>query len=226
MFLLTFNNLKKQTINNGSLSLQKHRYVIIGISGGTGAGKTTLVNYAANLLGKNDTLILSQDRYYKHMPALSFEERCLINFDHPDALDLDLLAAHVMQLQKGNSIKSPVYSFEQHLRMDDIEVFHPKKYILIEGILVFAHAPLRELFDYKVYIDADIDKRIERRVKRDVSTRGRTKEEVLARFENTLQTMHNQFIAPHLSASDMVIKNNDLNFAKDQMHQWIETVIK
>jgi uridine kinase len=91
---------------------------------------------------------------------------------------------------------------------------------------VFAHAPLRELFDYKVYIDADIDKRIERRVKRDLSTRGRTKEEVLARFENTLHAMHNQFIAPHLSASDLVIKNNDLNFAKDQIQEWIETVIR
>jgi uridine kinase len=200
--------------------------VIIGISGGTGAGKTTLVNYVANLLGKNETLILSQDRYYKHLPELSFEERCLINFDHPDALDLDLLAAHVAQLQRGNSIKSPVYSFEQHLRMDEIEVYHSKKYILIEGILVFAHAPLRELFDYKVYIDADIDKRIERRVKRDISTRGRTKEEVLARFKNTLHAMHNQFIAPHLNASDIIIKNNDLNFAKDQIQEWFETVIR
>ena len=149
--------------------------MIIGISGGTGAGKTTLVNYVEKILVKDETLILSQDRYYKHLPELSFEERCLINFDHPDALDLDLLASHVVQLQEGKSIKSPVYSFEQHLRMDDIEVIHPKKYILIEGILVFAHAPLRELFDYKVYIDADINKRVERRMERDINTRGRTK---------------------------------------------------
>ena len=200
--------------------------MIIGISGGTGAGKTTLVNYVEEILVKDETLILSQDRYYKHLPELSFEERCLINFDHPDAIDLDLLASHVVQLQEGKSIKSPVYSFEQHLRMDDIEVIHPKKYILIEGILVFAHAPLRELFDYKVYIDADINKRVERRMERDINTRGRTKEEVKARFENTLHAMHNLFIAPHMNAADVVIINNDLDLAKSQIRQWIETVIK
>jgi uridine kinase len=200
--------------------------VIIGISGGTGAGKTTLVNYVEEILVKDETLILSQDRYYKHLPELSFEERCLINFDHPDALDLDLLASHVVQLQEGKSIKSPVYSFKQHLRMDDIEVIHPKKYILIEGILVFAHAPLRELFDYKVYIDADINKRVERRMERDINTRGRTKEEVKARFENTLHAMHNLFIAPHMNSADVVIINNDLDLAKSQIRQWIETVIK
>ena len=200
--------------------------MIIGISGGTGAGKTTLVNYVTEILGKDETLILSQDRYYKHLPELSFEERCLINFDHPDALDLDLLANHVVLLQKGKSVKSPVYSFEQHLRMDDIEVIHPKKYILIEGILVFAHAPLRDLFDYKVYIDADINKRVERRMERDINTRGRTKEEVMARFENTLHAMHNLFIAPHMHTADVVVTNNDLDLAKNQIRQWIETVIK
>ena len=200
--------------------------MIIGISGGTGAGKTTLVNYVAEVLGKDETLILSQDRYYKHLPELSFEERCLINFDHPDALDLDLLANHVIQLQKGKSIKSPLYSFEQHLRMDEIEVIHPKKYILIEGILVFAHAPLRDLFDYKVYIEADINKRVERRMERDINTRGRTKEEVMARFENTLHAMHSQFIAPHMHTADVVIINNDLKFAKNQMQEWIATTIR
>jgi uridine kinase len=200
--------------------------VIIGISGGTGAGKTTLVSYVAEILGKDETLILSQDRYYKHLPELSFEARCLINFDHPDALDLDLLANHVVQLQKGNLIKSPLYSFEKHLRKDEIEVVYPKKYILIEGILVFAHAPLSDLFDYKVYIEADINKRIERRMDRDINSRGRTKEEVIARFENTLHAMHNQFIAPHLHTADVVIINNDLNVAKNQMQAWIATTIR
>ena len=200
--------------------------MIIGISGGTGAGKTTLVSYIAEILGKEKTLILSQDRYYKHLLELSFEARCLINFDHPDALDLDLLANHVVQLQKGNLIKSPLYSFEKHLRKDEIEVVYPKKYILIEGILVFAHAPLSDLFDYKVYIEADINKRVERRMERDINTRGRTKEEVMARFENTLHAMHNQFIAPHLHTADVVIINNDLNVAKNQMQAWIATTIR
>ena len=200
--------------------------MIIGISGGTGAGKTTLVSYISEILGKEKTLILSQDRYYKHLLELSFEARCLINFDHPDALDLDLLANHVVQLQKGNLIKSPLYSFEKHLRKDEIEVVYPKKYILIEGILVFAHAPLSDLFDYKVYIEADINKRIERRMDRDINSRGRTKEEVIARFENTLHAMHNQFIAPHLHTADVVITNNDLNVAKNQMQAWIATTIR
>ncbi len=200
--------------------------MIIGISGGTGAGKTTLVNYFAEILGKDQTLIISQDRYYKHLPELSFEERCLINFDHPDALDFDLLLSHVLQLQEGKSIQSPLYSFEQHLRKDEIEVLHPKKYILIEGILVFAHAPLLNLFNHKVYIEADINNRIKRRMERDLKTRGRTKEEVTVRFQNTLQDMHKKFISPHMNSADIIIINNDLKFAKNQIQEWIETLIK
>jgi uridine kinase len=200
--------------------------VIIGVSGGTGAGKTTLVNYLSKILGKNQTLTISQDRYYKHLPELSFEERCLINYDHPDALDLDLLASHVVKLKEGKSIKCPLYSFEKHLGLDEIEILHPKKYILIEGILVFTNAMLSELFDYKVYIDADINKRIQRRMERDISTRGRTKEEVIDRFENTLHEMHNKFIAPQISTADVVILNNDLDFAKNQIKKWIDTAIK
>ena len=200
--------------------------MIIGVSGGTGAGKTTLVNYLAKILGKNQTLTISQDRYYKHLPELSFEERSLINYDHPNSLDLDLLASHVVKLKEGESIKCPLYSFEKHLGLDEIEVLHPKKYILIEGILVFTNAMLSELFDYKVYIDADINKRIERRLERDINTRGRTKEEVIDRFEKTLHDMHNEFIAPQMSTANLVILNNDLNFAKDQIKKWIETVIK
>ena len=200
--------------------------MIIGISGGTGAGKTTLVNFFAEIFGKDQTLIISQDRYYKHLPELSFEERCLINFDHPDALDFDLLLSHVLQLQEGKSIQSPLYSFEQHLRKDEIEVLHPKKYILIEGILVFAHAPLLNLFNHKVYIEADINNRIKRRMERDLKTRGRTKEEVTVRFQNTLQDMHKKFISPHMNSSDIIIINNDLKFAKNQIQEWIETLIK
>jgi|TARA_A100001011_G_scaffold30286_1_gene29277 uridine kinase len=200
--------------------------VIIGISGGTGAGKTTLVNFFAEIFGKDQTLIISQDRYYKHLPELSFEERCLINFDHPDTLDFDLLLSHVLQLQEGKSIQSPLYSFEQHLRKDEIEVLHPKKYILIEGILVFAHAPLRNLFNHKVYIEADINNRIKRRMERDLKTRGRTKEEVTVRFQNTLQDMHKKFISPHMNSSDIIIINNDLKFAKNQIQEWIEILIK
>ena len=200
--------------------------MIIGVSGGTGAGKTTLVNHLAKILGKNQTLTISQDRYYKHLPELSFEERCLINYDHPDALDLDLLANHLVKLKEGESIKSPLYSFKKHLGLDKIEVLHPKKYILVEGILVFTNAMLSELFDFKVYIDADINKRIERRMERDISTRGRTKEEVIDRFEKTLHEMHNKFIAPQISTADVVILNNDLDFAKDQIKKWIDTAIK
>ena len=200
--------------------------MIIGVSGGTGAGKTTLVNYLAKILGKNQTLTISQDRYYKHLPELSFEERCLINYDHPDALDLDLLASHLVKLKEGKSIKCPLYSFEKHLGLDKIEILHPKKYILVEGILVFTNAMLGELFDYKVYIDADINKRIERRIERDISTRGRTKEEVIDRFKKTLFDMHIKFIAPQMNTADVVILNNDLDFAKDQIKKWSEIAIK
>lgn len=198
--------------------------VIIGICGGTGAGKTTLVSYAARILGESNTLIIEQDHYYKHHPELSFEQRCRINFDHPDALDFELMTHHVQMLAHGNNIQRPVYSFEKHLRMPETVLCAPKKIILVEGILVFSHQPLMQLFDFKIYIDASKEIRVKRRVQRDIALRGRTLEEVHQRFDTTLHAMHERFIEPNKEKADLIVTNENLNTAKEQLSNWTKTI--
>ena len=199
--------------------------VVIGFCGGTGAGKSTLVAHAADVLGKGDTLILEQDHYYKYLPELSFEERCAINFDHPDALDFDLLTEHLSQLKNVQTIARPVYSFAQHLRLERQVQCTPKKYILVEGILVFSHQPLHALFDYTVYIDAHQGSRVQRRTERDIRLRGRTAEEVETRFKTTLHAMHEQFIEPSKDLANLIVTNNGaLEKATSQLDDWLKEI--
>ena len=201
--------------------------MIIGFCGGTGAGKSTLVERVAQFLGKENTLILAQDHYYKYLPHLTFDERAQINFDHPDALDFDLMTADLEKLKQGISIECPVYSFAEHLRMEETVVYTPKKFILVEGILVFAHTPLHSLFDYKVYIEAEKEIRVKRRVTRDVSFRGRSEEEVRQRFKTTLHSMHNRFVASNKEKADIVITNNGaIKNAEAAVTQWLKNVIE
>lgn len=199
--------------------------VVIGFCGGTGAGKSTLVAHAANTLGKDNTLVIEQDHYYKYLPELTFKERCTLNFDHPDALDFDLLTVHLNQLKQGQSIARPVYSFAQHLRLEKQVVCTPKKYILIEGILVFSHLPLYSLFDYTVYVDARQESRVQRRTERDLRLRGRTVEEVETRFKTTLHAMHKQFIEPNKGRADLIVTNNEeLDDATSQLDGWLKKI--
>lgn len=201
--------------------------MIIGFCGGTGAGKSTLVEQAARFLGKENTLILAQDHYYKHLPELTFEERAQINFDHPNALDFDLMVSDLQKLKSETSIDRPVYSFAEHLRTNETVPFDSKPFILVEGILVFAHQPLLSLFDYKVYIEADKQLRVQRRVDRDVQERGRTKEEVYQRFETTLHNMHDTFIASNKEKADIVVSNNEaIEKAMAPLTQWLDSIIK
>lgn len=196
--------------------------MIIGFCGGTGAGKSTLVEYAAKILGTHDTLIISQDHYYKHELKHTFEERSLINFDHPNAVDFELLTTHLIKLKEGNIIQRPVYSFEAHQRKSETVLCEPKKHLLVEGILIFTHQPLVDQFDLKVYIEAAKDVRIQRRIARDVVFRGRTEKEVRERFDNTLHAMHEQFIAPHKQHSDLILaNNNDIETTKTTLEQWL-----
>ncbi len=200
--------------------------MFIGFCGGTGAGKTTLVNHAAEILGSENTLVLSQDHYYRHLPELSFEARCALNFDHPDALDYDLFMRHLLNLKNQQSIRRPVYSFSTHLRTEETVWCHPKKYILVEGILIFSHAPLRNLMNHRVFIDSAKNKRVARRINRDVTTRGRSVEEVNERFEHSIHKMHEQYVAPNQQKSDIVIENNhQLSAAKQQLEHWIKKTI-
>ena len=183
----------------------------LGIAGGTGSGKSTVVEQILNELPVGEVSILSQDSYYKQNDHLTFEERCDINFDHPNAIDFELLREHLIELKKGNSIEQPVYSFETHNRLSDILVTCPKKVVIIEGILIFTEKSLRDLFDIKVYVHADSDERLIRRLKRDMKERGRDLNEVLERYQNTLKPMHEEFIEPTKSYADIIIPNDRYN---------------
>ncbi len=185
--------------------------LIIGIAGGTGSGKTTVVHQIMNELPETEVGIISQDSYYKETHNLSFDERALINFDHPRAIDFELLVAHLKELKNGNNINQPVYSFVTHNRTDDSVFTHPRKVMIVEGILILANPELRELFDVKIYVHADSDERLIRRLKRDIAERGRDMNEVLNRYQNTLKPMHEQFIEPTKAFADIIIPNDKYN---------------
>lgn len=185
--------------------------LIIGIAGGTGSGKTTVVHQIMNELPSTEVGIISQDHYYKETTNLSFEDRSKINFDHPRAIDFELLVAHLKELKAGRNIEQPVYSFVTHNRTDDSILTHPRKVMIVEGILILANPELRDLFDIKIFVHADSDERLIRRLKRDIAERGRDMEEVLNRYQNTLKPMHEQFIEPTKAHADIIIPNDKYN---------------
>ncbi len=185
--------------------------LIIGIAGGTGCGKTTVVNQIVNELPAEEVGIISQDSYYNDLSHLSYEERANINFDHPRAIDFDLLAEHLDHLRQGNPIEQPVYSFTEHNRTKDTIKTHPRKVMIVEGILIMTNPKIRDIFDIKIFVHADSDERLIRRLKRDINERGRNIEEVLGRYQNTLKPMHDQFIEPTKEYADIIIPNNKYN---------------
>jgi len=185
--------------------------LILGIAGGTGSGKTTVVNQILNELPDEEVTVISQDSYYKKNDHLSYKERCNINFDHPNAIDFDLLIEHVKELKKDNVIEQPIYSFVTHNRVQDTLITHPKKVVIIEGILILTKKELRDLIDIKVFVHADSDERLIRRLKRDIQERGRDINEVLERYQSTLKPMHEEFIEPTKSYADLIIPNDTYN---------------
>lgn len=185
--------------------------LIIGIAGGTGSGKTTVVHQIMNELPETEVGIISQDSYYKANDHLNMDERALINFDHPRAIDFDLLCSDLKELRAGNSINQPVYSFVHHNRTDDYILTHPRKVMIVEGILILSNPELRNLFDIKIFVHADSDERLIRRLKRDIVERGRDMDEVLQRYQTTLKPMHEQFIEPSKGYADIIIPNDKYN---------------
>ncbi|OXA77500.1 uridine kinase [Flavobacterium aquidurense] len=185
--------------------------LIIGLAGGTGSGKTTVVHQIMTELPDTEVGVISQDSYYKETTNLSFDERALINFDHPRSIDFELLVKHLKALKAGETIDQPVYSFIQHNRTDDTVSTHPRKVMIVEGILILTNPELRELFDIKIFVHADSDERLVRRLKRDISERGRDIDEVLNRYQNTLKPMHEQFIEPSKAFADIIIPNDKYN---------------
>ncbi|RKW61584.1 MAG: uridine kinase [Riemerella sp.] len=181
--------------------------LIIGIAGGTGSGKTTVVSKILQNLNANEVNVLSQDNYYHDNTHLSLQEREKLNYDHPKSIDFDLLVKHVQALKNGESIEQPIYSFVTHTRTGNHVLVEPREVLIVEGILVLTSKELLKEFDLKVFVHADNDERLIRRIRRDTQERGRDLEEVLHRYQTTLKPMHDEFIEPSKSYADIIIPN-------------------
>ena len=185
--------------------------LIIGIAGGTGSGKTTVVRKIINQLPKKEVAILSQDSYYKDNSHLPLKKRQEINFDHPNALEFGLLVEHLKKLKQGKSIEEPTYSYLSCERLSKTNTVLPTKVVIVEGILVLTNKALRDLFDIKLFIYADADDRLIRVIRRDIEERGRTAEKVLERYIKTVKPMHEQFIEPSKKYADLIIPEGGHN---------------
>ena len=181
--------------------------LIIGIAGGTGSGKTTVVSKILQNLNANEVNVLSQDNYYHDNTHLSLQEREKLNYDHPKSIDFDLLVKHVQALKNGESIEQPIYSFVTHTRTGNHVLVEPREVLIVEGILVLTSKELLKEFDLKVFVHADNDERLIRRIRGDTQERGRDLEEVLHRYQTTLKPMHDEFIEPSKSYADIIIPN-------------------
>lgn len=185
--------------------------VVIGVAGGSGSGKTTVVRRIVESLGEQQVVVLEHDRYYRDHPELRLEERAALNYDHPDSLETDLLVRHVDELKAGRPIELPVYDFTRHARRRESEPVRPASLIIVEGILIFADRALRDLMDVKVFVDTDDDARFIRRLKRDVAERGRTMESVIDQYLATVKPMYLEFVEPTKRYADIIIPRGGHN---------------
>jgi len=185
--------------------------LIVGIAGGTGSGKTTVVNKIIERLPKGEVAVITQDAYYKDSGHLPIEERQEINFDHPRSLEFKLLVNHLKKLRCGESIEQPIYSYLTCTRSQETIPIAPKHVVLVEGILILTNAFLRKMFDIKVFVDADADDRLSRVINRDIIDRGRSIGKVLARYEKTVKPMHLQFIEPSKKYADLIVPQGGEN---------------
>jgi uridine kinase len=187
--------------------------LVIGIAGGTGSGKTTIAKNITRELPSSSIALIDHDSYYSNRTDLAFEERCLLNFDHPDSLETSLLIEHVKALRAGQAVHVPVYDFKTHCRKDQTLLVHPLPIVVVEGILVFADPELRSLFDMKIFVDTDADIRVFRRIRRDMEERGRTFESVREQYYKTVRPMHLQFVEPSKRWADIIIPEGGDNSA-------------
>lgn len=201
--------------------------LIIGIAGGTGSGKTTVVKKIIETLPPGEVVVIPQDSYYKDSSHLPIEERLELNFDHPDSIDFKLLVEHIKQLKKGNPIEQPIYSYLTCSRQTETIHIEPKHVVIVEGILIFCSPELRKLCDVRVFVDADADDRLSRVICRDIMERGRSVDKVLERYEKTVKPMHLQFIEPTKRYADIIIPQGGHNdVAIDILVTSIEKALK
>ena len=178
---------------------------MIGVAGGSGSGKTTVVRRIVDSLGSEHVTLLDHDRYYRDRNDLRLEERAALNYDHPDSLETDLLVQHVRALKAGIAVEAPRYDFTRHARLTEKDTLEPRRALIVEGILIFTDAALRDLMDIKVFVDTDSDTRFIRRLQRDVAERGRTMESVIDQYQSTVKPMHREFVEPSKRYADVII---------------------
>jgi uridine kinase len=185
--------------------------VVIGVAGGSGSGKTTVVSRIVESMGNDHVIVLEHDRYYYDHPELRLEERAALNYDHPDSLETDLMVRHVNELRAGHPVELPTYDFARHARRQTTDTAHPRQIVIVEGILIYSDAALRDLMDVKVFVDTDDDTRFIRRLQRDVAERGRTMDSVIDQYLNTVKPMHLEFVEPTKRYADIIIPRGGHN---------------
>lgn len=187
------------------------RPIIIGVAGGSGSGKTTVVRALLDSQGSKHLTVIEQDAYYKNQTHLTYAQRCLVNYDHPEAFDNDLLVKHLNMLVNQQPIAKPIYNFTTHLRETDVETITPHEIIVVEGILILENAALRDLMDIKIFVDTDADVRVLRRIKRDIQKRGRSLDSVINQYLHSVRPMHLQFVEPTKKYADIIIPEGGKN---------------
>jgi uridine kinase len=185
--------------------------IVIGVAGGSGSGKTTVVRRIVESLGDDQVTVLEHDRYYSDRNDLRLEERAALNYDHPDSLETDLMVRHVVALRDGHAVEAPVYDFARHARTPASDRLSPRRAIIVEGILIFTDADLRRLMDIKVFVDTDDDTRVIRRLQRDVAERGRTMDSVIEQYLSTVKPMHLEFVEPSKRYADLIVPRGGHN---------------
>jgi uridine kinase len=185
--------------------------LVIGVAGGSGSGKTTVVRRIVESIGDEQVTVLEHDRYYRDRNDLRLEERASLNYDHPDSLETDLLVQHVEALRAGQTVNVPMYDFARHARQSDTQAVSPRRAIIVEGILIYTDAALRRLMDVKVFVDTDDDTRFIRRLQRDIAERGRTVASVIEQYLGTVKPMHLEFVEPSKRYADIILPRGGHN---------------
>ena len=185
--------------------------LVIGVAGGSGSGKTTVVSRILEALGDSRVPVVEHDRYYRDRNDLRLEERAALNYDHPDSLETDLMVGHVRELRAGRAVEAPVYDFARHARKEETETIQPGRALILEGILIFTDPDLRKLTDVKVFVDTDDDTRFIRRLQRDIAARGRTVQSVIDQYLGTVKPMHLEFVEPSKRYADVIIPQGGHN---------------